>query len=227
MSNETWKDIPDYDGYQISNLGRIRSFWTKGRTAKISDQPQRILKQSSDGNGYLQVGKLRTNQIKRVHQLVMLAFVGPCPDDMTVCHNNNDKTDNRLENLRYDTVAANLRDSRNGEGFYPKSIIDNTDTIIKIMRRIKDGATYSTIADEFDITPTLVAKIATGQTYEHIDRPTVSEIKSNRNRQIRELYATGKYRMSELGHQFNLSESGVSRIINKNRGQLWEDDLVS
>lgn len=40
----------------------------------------------------------------------MEAFVGPCPEGMEVCHNNGDCTDNRLENLRYDTKSANMLD---------------------------------------------------------------------------------------------------------------------
>ena len=46
----------------------------------------------------------------------MQAFVGPAPDGMVICHYNDIKTDNRLENLRYDTQYANGQDRiRNGK----------------------------------------------------------------------------------------------------------------
>jgi len=45
-----------------------------------------------------------------VHRLVLLAFIGPCPDGMEACHNNGNPADCRLENLRWDTSAANEAD---------------------------------------------------------------------------------------------------------------------
>jgi hypothetical protein len=43
------------------------------------------------------------------------AFMGPTPVGLEVCHNNDDKADNRLTNLRFDTHLANMRDAvRNG-----------------------------------------------------------------------------------------------------------------
>lgn len=40
----------------------------------------------------------------------MLAFVGEPLEGMEVCHINGDPTDNRLENLRYDTRTQNILD---------------------------------------------------------------------------------------------------------------------
>lgn len=45
-----------------------------------------------------------------MHRLVLLAFVGPCPDGMEACHANDIPTDNRLANLRWGTHADNMRD---------------------------------------------------------------------------------------------------------------------
>ncbi len=51
-------------------------------------------------------------QVRRtIHTLVAAAFIGPRPDGMDTCHNNGDKTDNRLDNLRYDTKSANAFDT--------------------------------------------------------------------------------------------------------------------
>jgi hypothetical protein len=49
--------------------------------------------------------------------LVLEAFVGPCPDGLEACHWDDDPTNNRLSNLRWDTSIANKRDmARNGGG---------------------------------------------------------------------------------------------------------------
>jgi hypothetical protein len=47
---------------------------------------------------------------RKVHRLVLETFVGPCPDGMECCHNNGDPADNRLENLRWDTLSSNAYD---------------------------------------------------------------------------------------------------------------------
>lgn len=52
---------------------------------------------------------------RKVHQLVLEAFVGPRPEGFVGCHWDDDPSNNRLENLRWDTESANRFDSvRNG-----------------------------------------------------------------------------------------------------------------
>src|SRR5699024_9639299 len=68
-------------------------------------------------DGRVSVNLFRDNigYTRRVHRLVMEAFVGPCPEGMEVCHWNDNASDNRLSNLRYDTRSANTMDMiRNG-----------------------------------------------------------------------------------------------------------------
>lgn len=113
---EEWRNIHGWDKYQVSNLGRVRSLKGCGR----------ILKQSPFGKGYLRVcfsNGSGTQQCKAVHVLVMLAFVGPCPDEQQVLHWDGDKTNNRLTNLRYGTQSDNMRDSvRLGEIGHMKAV---------------------------------------------------------------------------------------------------------
>lgn len=49
---------------------------------------------------------------KYVHQLVLLAFIGPPPIGQEVRHLNGVASDNRLENLAYGTKKENVDDSR-------------------------------------------------------------------------------------------------------------------
>jgi len=55
-----------------------------------------------------------------IHHLVLEAFVGPRPPGTECCHRNDIKTDNRLENLRWDTSSANMYD-RVRNGIHPMS----------------------------------------------------------------------------------------------------------
>ena len=108
--NEIWAAVPDLLGkYEVSNAGRVRSLSCRvPRGQGTYLLTGRVLRPSKAGKGYLkvQIG----GRSRYVHRLVMEVFVGPCPAGMEVCHNNGDKTDNRLTNLRYDTSSNNNRD---------------------------------------------------------------------------------------------------------------------
>ena len=93
---EIWKDIEDYEGYQVSNFGRVRSldrydgrgWWIKGR----------ILKPIMDKKGYLTVGLSKNNQRKtfKVHRLVALHFIPNIENKPEIDHINTIKTDNTV-----------------------------------------------------------------------------------------------------------------------------------
>jgi len=120
---EQWADIPGHPGYQVSSLGRIRSverviIGTRRGKPMRKHVPARILKAvPSNSTGHLAVNlcERRKQRTRKVHRLVLEAFVGPCPAGMEACHRNDVATDNRLSNLRWDTRSANKRDAvRNG-----------------------------------------------------------------------------------------------------------------
>lgn len=99
---EEWRPIPGHDRYEVSNLGRVRAL-----------HRPRILTPSSDDLGRKVVNLWRNDErwrLRRVHQLVAEAFLGPRPEGMVTCHNDGDNTNNRADNLRYDSVLGNVHD---------------------------------------------------------------------------------------------------------------------
>ena len=114
---EVRKAIPGYRGkYEVSNRGRLKSLprFRKTKSGGVCPVPLRYMTGTPNGSGYLNVtlSKNGTQKVFHIHQLVMLAFVGPCPVGMEVCHDpNRDRTDNRLKNLRYGTPKDNGQDS--------------------------------------------------------------------------------------------------------------------
>ena len=112
---EEWRPVVGYEGYyEVSSHGRVRSLDRVvpkgGHTQTIHG---RMLSPSSKQCGHVQVsiiGADRKQRSRMVHQLVLDAFVGPCPDGMEACHADDDPTNNRIDNLRWGTRSSNMRD---------------------------------------------------------------------------------------------------------------------
>ena len=109
---EIWKDIKGFEGsYQISSLGRVKSLdrtvvYKDGRTHIHKGQ---IMTGSDNGKGYktidLYTGNKRTKKL--IHRLVAETFIDNPLNKNEIDHIDTDKTNNRVENLRWVTHTEN------------------------------------------------------------------------------------------------------------------------
>lgn len=115
MTEERWLPVVGWEGwYEVSDQGRVKSLARivmRSNGAPPLHVRERILKPGKDGGGYLQVGLWRDGQqtTRKVHALVLEAWVGPCPPGEECCHLLGNEN-NRLENILWDTRDANARD---------------------------------------------------------------------------------------------------------------------
>lgn len=114
---ERWLPVPDWEGlYEVSDLGRVRSLDRYVRVHHDGRRlfPGRILKpQPASKYGHLKVGfTVERSKVRwfQIHQLVMRAFVGPCPEGMETRHLDSNPRNNALANLAYGTRKENARD---------------------------------------------------------------------------------------------------------------------
>lgn len=219
MSNETWKMIPGFAGYEVSDQGEVRSYRKIDRyhEGQCYLTPH-LLKPATDARGYRRVNLRRNGQTysKRVASLVLMAFVGPRPNRMEVCHNNSKPGDDCLKNLRYDTSLGNKRDRLN---------LSNSQ-VIKMRKRCAQGESISAIARSVDINYSRVHDICQGRTYRIIGGPFTTSGRGGRLTindviAMRTERANNDVTLKNLGKKYGISESFVSLIC---RGKRYQND---
>lgn len=113
--DELWKPVVGHENvYEVSDQGRVRSLARRVRLLTRTGEETsrsvalRILRPGRVSSGHVSVAIGKGNT-RLVHQLVLEAFVGPCPEGCEVLHLNHSPDDNRLSNLKYGTRSENLR----------------------------------------------------------------------------------------------------------------------
>ena len=170
-----WKPIPNYEGYEASDLGEVRSWNPRnGRGAKGSaKEPKLLTPNKFQDSDYLRVGMKNSltgkQNTRRIHQLVLEAFVGPCPAGHLVMHLDDDPTNNTLSNLRYGTPQENLDDmvakgrnrSCKGEN-HPRALVsDAVRLAFERLYQLDNSKGYGLrIAEQLNLLPSVVRRLA-------------------------------------------------------------------
>lgn len=112
--NEVWKDISGYDGlYQVSSFGRFRSLDTILKMKNGIDRfhEGHVIQPYVANDGYLMIN-LTKDSVRRsykAHRIVAEAFIANPFKRPFVNHKNENKQDNRVENLEWCTNKYNIR----------------------------------------------------------------------------------------------------------------------
>lgn len=164
--DKTWKPIPNFDSYFVSNDGKVMSM-KQGRRIVM-----RPIKQE-DGHLYVFLYDGHGNQKKMyVHRLVLMAWVRMPFSDEEGRHLNDIPDDNRLENLAWGSRLENVADKRRNEGFPvgersgSHKLTDKQ--VLEVREKYKNGMSSRDIAAEYGVTHTSILKIARGQRWKHV-----------------------------------------------------------
>ena len=96
------KQIQGFPNYGIDKNGNVHNI-----------KYNRPLKQCYSGTGYKVVYLMSPDggrKTKLIHRLLLETFVDECPINMEGCHNDGDKLNNKISNLRWDTHKGNELD---------------------------------------------------------------------------------------------------------------------
>lgn len=137
---EIWKDIVGYEGlYQVSNFGRVKSFYGK----------KEILTNRPDRDGYYRTTLVKNKKRKDyyVHRLVAQNFIADIQDKQ-VNHKNGIRTDNNPNNLEWCTCKENIHHSiyKLKSRYKPIQKIDNkTNEILQVYESIIEASNKNNI----------------------------------------------------------------------------------
>lgn len=158
---EQIKNIPNYPLYSASSLGYI-----------INNKSKRILKESVLKSGYKQVTLCKDGTAinKLVHRIIAMVFLDNIENKAQVNHINGVKSDNRLENIEWNTRSENqkhsikigLRHTRGEKNSQSKLSEKN------ILDIFNDKRLYKEISKEYNISIPTVSDIKRGYSWTHI-----------------------------------------------------------
>jgi hypothetical protein len=182
-----YRDIPGWPGYRATSEGEVQSAWKRvGPGPRVVSGEWKTRKPGPGTNGYLQLrmrnasGKMQT---VHVHVLVALAFKGPRPEGMDVCHDDGDQANNRPGNLIYKTKASNGQDrvrhhtSRKGTAHHNAKLSDDVVAEILSLKDLWLAGYVSSreIAEAHGVGDRHVRKIFGGEKWNHLSRSGESE----------------------------------------------------
>lgn len=184
-----YRPISGFPGYRVGNDGSVWSCKV-GRMGLLGDTWKR-LKQAVSKRGVCHVvlcqmvpslrHEKRGTKCKnrRVHVIVLEAFVGPKPLGPTkfeCCHNDGNPSNNTLCNLRWDTPSRNTADKvkhgtliQGSKQWLAAAAGLNEDKVAEMRRRFAAGGiSNKQLAEDYNVSESTASRIIKGQSWKHV-----------------------------------------------------------
>lgn len=153
--HETWRDVEGFPGYSVSSWGQI-----KGPRGHVLVQSNN----TTGGYAFVSLSYADGTTTKKVHPLVARAFLGPPPfEGAEVAHNDGNRANNAISNLRWATRVENHADKERhntkpfGEKIFGVKL--RAEDIPAIRRELSAGKRYAEIAERYGVSKDTIALI--------------------------------------------------------------------
>ena len=167
---EYWKKIPEYEKYEVSNLGRLRRKYSDNTIKYKNIGTHKYLKTFEGIRGYalcfLYGDSGRTT--KYFHRVIAELFIDNPKNKPEVNHKNGIKNDNRIENLEWvDRRENQLHAINTGllilRGGDPPKL--NYKKAQEIRKLYKEGRNKSSLARQYSVSRSSISKIIDYKSY--------------------------------------------------------------
>lgn len=168
---EEWRQVPGFPDYEISSLGRLKSYKPYRRGAPVPAGGN-ILKPALRADGYLRTiltaPSGRQVQIC-IHTLVLLAWHGPRPPGNVGRHLDGVRTNNTPGNLAWGTHRENVDDAMRhgtvtkGEAVHTAKLSESQVLAVRASR-----ASNHELAGRYGVTPGNISAIRSRKTWKHL-----------------------------------------------------------
>lgn len=161
-----WKAIPGFPRYLVSSEGEVKRVGAG------------FLKLGGGWCGYPSVclynGTRASGRTVSVAHLVLKTFVGECPEGMECCHEDGNRLNSRLTNLRWDTHQSNVLDAIRHGTHVSNSGAKNgraklsNDEALQLYDRSHAGESIRKLGQEYGLHPEYVRLVKKGIYWSHL-----------------------------------------------------------
>jgi hypothetical protein len=172
----SFREVPGFCRYRITNSGYLQAKKYKNVDGRRVYTGEWIdVKAGYNDAGYLASRMERDDgkrQYMRLHRVVLMAWVGPCPEGKEACHIDGSRTNNHVDNLYWGTSQENKDDEirigghAHGERHGMSKL---TEADIREIRYLyANGWLQREIAVKFGMTRAGISFITTGRLWKHV-----------------------------------------------------------
>ena len=151
---------PKYPHHAVTEDGRVYSFLTRRFLRGMPCGKYRAVNIHIEGGGKAKV---------YIHRLVAEIAYGGIPAGLEVCHNDGNRMNNAVWNLRWDTPAGNQADraihGTKLEGADNPMAKLSWDQVRAIRAEVASGVTQRTMCKRFGVSPMTVSRIIRNETW--------------------------------------------------------------
>ena len=220
---ENWKTITDFEDYQISSFGNVKSI------ANAASKKERILKPLITSNGYFRVAlyKGKKSYFKSIHRLVAEYFIENSFNKEQVNHIDGNKLNNNVFNLEWCTYRENINHAiknnltPQGERHW-KSILTEQQ-VLEIYEFCKIKIPVKCLMSKYKVSKDTIIGIKHGNYWKHLNltplQGRASEI-TLKDIDIVETLLNQNITIREICRQTNYSRQLIRKIKNKDYEEL-------